>query len=77
MFSTALKGRHEKNTIIVILVGRPLTGESLVSKNSNNHINGSPLPDDILRQGCVVIVAEYVFKYYNHSPEELKIGQWL
>lgn len=70
MFSTALKGRHEKNTITGILIGRPLTGKALVSKNSNKHINGSPLSPDVSGQGCasrtcycVVIVAEHVFKY--------------
>lgn len=68
----------------MILVGRPLTGKGLVSKNSNKRINASPLSPDILGQGCatgacycVVIVAEYVFKYQSHSQEELKIGWWV
>jgi len=45
MFSTELKGRHEENTITVISFGRLLSGEGLVSKNSNTCINACVSPD--------------------------------
>lgn len=53
MFSTALKGRHEKHNYSD-LSWQPLTGKALVSKNSNKHINGSPLSAAILGQGCAM-----------------------
>lgn len=69
MFSTEPKGRHEENTITVILICRSLTGKGLVIKNSTNCINASPLSPNVLEQGyskraCyyVVIVAYCVFK---------------
>ena len=60
MFSTELKGRHEENTISVILVGRSLTGKGLVSKNSNKCINASPFSPDVLGQGYSKRACYYV-----------------
>lgn len=60
MFSSELKGSHEENTISVILVGRSLTGNGLVSKNSNKCINASPSSPDILGQGYSKRACYYV-----------------